>query len=740
MASKRGGAGDDQQLQAILLADSFTKKTFLPISLERPKVLMPLANVPMLQYTLEFLASSGVGELFIFCAAHTQQVERFVAEARCAERHRMKIRCIKQPQCLSAGDALREVDNMGIIRSDPFVLVAGDVVSNVDLAPIIEAHKARKKKGGAIMTTLFKQAGTLHPTRPLFDDLVLVLDNATQQILHYDCRRDAADEDPDEKGRGGVSLPTTLLFDEGHANVQFRYDLLDTHIDICSPEVLVQFSDNFDYQDIRRDFLYNEVQNFELGNKITAHVVQGQYAARVHDPRTYDAVCKDLLHRWAMPLAPDATTTLVPGGSSYYYQRGCIYKERGITLTRPCFIGRDTAIGSGTSVGRHARVAQSVLGRGCKVGTGAVVTGSTLWEGVVVEDGARVDRALLCDGVVVRAGAVVGRGCVLSFGVVVGAGHVVPPFTRVTKVEEEDEFGSDGDGDADGDGGGGGGGPRPWDEVACGSGGEGWVYKGEEGEQDSEEEGDAGDTAAAAAAAGGGREQQQHSIGCVEAEAARAAQWAQWQPPSSSDEEGEDGAGEYFDDAEAEHERFRASVYHLMQTAVDERQLPDNIFLEIKGMKFAQNKTFSECVEALLPPLLDIAAAAGGGERNAVIKEVSKLLRTWKSVIKRCLIDLDTQQALVAALEDYVTGDEGAREAVWAPVFRFVLQMFYDMEFVSDDVMLVWGAAKRELEEGAAERRLFDRADVQEFVEWLEEDDSEEEDSEEEDEEDDEED
>ena len=29
--------------------------------------------------------------------------------------------------------------------------------------------------------------------------------------------------------------------------------LLDCHVDVCSPEVLFAFSDNFDYQDIRKD-------------------------------------------------------------------------------------------------------------------------------------------------------------------------------------------------------------------------------------------------------------------------------------------------------------------------------------------------------------------------------------------------------------------------------------------------------------------------------------------------------
>jgi hypothetical protein len=65
-ASANAGNEDDvrreQKLQAVLLADSFNR-TFRPITLESPKVLLPLVNVPMLDYTIEFLAQNGVEEV-----------------------------------------------------------------------------------------------------------------------------------------------------------------------------------------------------------------------------------------------------------------------------------------------------------------------------------------------------------------------------------------------------------------------------------------------------------------------------------------------------------------------------------------------------------------------------------------------------------------------------------------------------------------------------------------------------
>lgn len=54
----------EQKLQAIILADSFAT-SFRPITSDQPKVLLPLVNAPMLEYTLEFLSQSGVEEVTV---------------------------------------------------------------------------------------------------------------------------------------------------------------------------------------------------------------------------------------------------------------------------------------------------------------------------------------------------------------------------------------------------------------------------------------------------------------------------------------------------------------------------------------------------------------------------------------------------------------------------------------------------------------------------------------------------
>lgn len=65
---------------------------------------------------------------------------------------------------------------------------------------------------------------------------------------------------------------------------------------ICAPDVLVLFSDNFDYQNVHRDFISGILSEEELGYKICIHEAEKAYACRIRNWRTYDTVCRYYLH------------------------------------------------------------------------------------------------------------------------------------------------------------------------------------------------------------------------------------------------------------------------------------------------------------------------------------------------------------------------------------------------------------------------------------------------------------
>jgi translation initiation factor eIF-2B subunit epsilon len=130
-------------LQAIILADSFTTR-FRPITLESPpKALLPLCNVAMIEYTLEVLAAADVKEILVVCSNYGGPVISEYLDSRRPFRGEMfpEIQVVGLANVMSAGQALRFVHEKDIIRSNPFILIHSDVVSNLDLKTVIKQHK-----------------------------------------------------------------------------------------------------------------------------------------------------------------------------------------------------------------------------------------------------------------------------------------------------------------------------------------------------------------------------------------------------------------------------------------------------------------------------------------------------------------------------------------------------------------------------------------------------------------------
>ena len=87
-----------------------------------------------------------------------------------------KIKVIVASDATSIGDCLRSVEELNVIEDgSTFVLVHGDIVSNVPLTPIIDAHKERYKKNKSnIMTMMFKAVDPGHKMRSTYNNITPV--------------------------------------------------------------------------------------------------------------------------------------------------------------------------------------------------------------------------------------------------------------------------------------------------------------------------------------------------------------------------------------------------------------------------------------------------------------------------------------------------------------------------------------------------------------------------------------
>ena len=360
-------SGRDNILQAVLLADTFSVR-FRPLTLETAKVLLPVCNIPMIEYALESLISANVTEIIIFAHSHSTAIQSFISQTSSHNKWKRfldnkLIKFVISDQTSSTGDALRHIYTLDIIKHD-FILMSADTISAVNIGAVVAAHKKRISSGAdksAIMTCILTRTAPSHHTRTCDDDTIICLDSSSQQILYYD----------NEITNTNTSIPfshitdTTRNNNTSHTSVSFHSDLLDTGIDICTPTVLLLFTDNFDYQHIRSDFVRGVIDESDVsGHSIYAYITE-EYSTRVTDLYTYATCNMDILQRWSYPIVPDIN---VFQNTTYTCSRQYTYLENDVILARECLISRNVMIGSKTRIGSRTNIKQSVIGRQCSIG------------------------------------------------------------------------------------------------------------------------------------------------------------------------------------------------------------------------------------------------------------------------------------------------------------------------------------------------------------------------------------
>ena len=324
---------------------------------------------------------------------------------------------------------MRNLDKRALMTGD-FLLVSGDVVSNIPLGPALARHRARREKDkNAILTMVLREAGAHHRAKSFGRRPLFVIDPDAERCVHYEemGRR--------RKNRRSVQIDPQLL--TAHRQLEVRSDLIDCYIDICTPEALSLWSDNFDYQSIRQSFLSEVLKDYELtGKTIHTYIVSDDYATRVQSLRAYDAVSKDIMSRWTYPLCPDSNLVR---GQSYRFRRGKIYEEDGVSLSRTSVVKSKSILGQDTSLADGSAVSDSVLGRRCTIGQNVKIEESYLWNDVVVGDGTEIRHAIIADGAIIGKNCLIQPGALVSFEVRVPDGTTVSGTSKLTRPRLKDK-------------------------------------------------------------------------------------------------------------------------------------------------------------------------------------------------------------------------------------------------------------------------------------------------------------
>eukprot|EP00051_Salpingoeca_urceolata_P004996 m.69499 g.69499 ORF g.69499 m.69499 type:complete len:706 (-) comp13992_c0_seq2:43-2160(-) len=677
---------DDEVLQAIVLSDAFTNR-FMPLSSYLPRALMPVANTPLIDYTLEFLAAAGVQEVYVLCGAHADKVEAYIKQSKYADEPRFTVKTYRLQRCLNVGDALREIDALGIHIRGTFVLVTGDIVSNCRL-DAIEKHNARvagDKTNSTIMTMLFKHTEPGHRLRSAEDELAVALESDTGLLLSYE---QLANKD----------LHLSLGAFAGRPKVEFRTNLVDCHVYVCSPEVKMLFADNFDYEcmsDLVKDVVErDESQICEY--RVYGEVIRDEYAARVGSLQSYNAVSMDIMQRWTYPLVPDLFSS---SGACATHKGRNVYVQPGVYLSRTSVLKRSVVIGSESRIGRDSgpqtTITNSVIGRGCTIGTGVTLDNAYLWDGVVVDDNCTITSSVLAHGVHVKHDVIINKGCLLSKDVVVGPDLNVPAnskFSLTSSKPDFNDFSSDEDEDvlaqasedtitpisA-----------VPYNTDHVGEEGKGFLWQVDEDNPE--------------------------------------YRFNHWDPPAIDDDEQSDtGSVSSFDMEESEEEyefglpsdpftAFYEEVLDVIRERV-RRVAPnfsavqvDNVALEISASRAAHDMTPKDTARAIVTSIVGSSDAFDTAKETVLYLKQTYL--RLGCVLGNYIKSRDDQLAAINAIEDACTTSDYA-----AAGFQTILHGLYNDDVLEEESILSWYKTHDSQDE--LKKKLHTQ--VKPLIEWLE--------------------
>ncbi|KAE8449992.1 hypothetical protein EG329_007131 [Mollisiaceae sp. DMI_Dod_QoI] len=682
----------EETLQAVILADSFETR-FIPFTIETPRCLLPLANTPLIEYTLEFLAMSGVADIYIYCGAHTVEVENYIQASKwhpSSPASPFSSLEIVKTKARSIGDAMRDLDARALITGD-FLLVHGDLVSNLPIDAALAGHRARRLADKNAIMTMILRAGGLgsHRTKSKGIEPVFVVDPTKQRCLHYE-------EMHPLQANKYVNIDPDLL--SMHTEMEIRTDLIDCGIDICTPDVLALWAESFDYEVPRRHFLHGVLKDYELNGKtIHTEIVENHYAARVFNLQSYESVSRDVLGRWTYPLVPDSNLI---AGQSYKFERGGLCKENGVTLARTCKVGKRTVLGKDTSIGDASVVSNSIIGRRCQIGKNVTIHDAYIWDDAVIGDGSTIDRAIIANEAVIGKKCKIQPGALISYGVRIADSKDVKSASRITRAKRklEDDLSDEP--------------PEtvPSDPLIVGEGGEGYAF---DEDEDSDDEASAFHSNLIYSTAH--LNISSESISTITSQVSAAT-------PTETRSRLSSFAGSISDDGDTgtSNEDFHKDAVAGLFDALKKGEDFDAAKLEFMGLRLGNNATDHQMRRAIAASftkyISQLVEKDGLGASEAAVRAFSapgavKFLNEQAVGTDK---NEDDQVDFITCLQkDLVHRSNGA------VILAAVSQQLYEHEVLEEDAFLRWWEEAEKLGDGEGEGMKRVREKTLVFIDWL---------------------
>ena len=124
-------------MRAVILAGGFATR-LRPLSCSKPKLLFPIVGVPLVESMARWLSSNGVDQIILAVNHLSDRLRVTIGDHLGA----LKVSFSVEATPLGTGGPIKLAQNL-LSDNEPFVVINGDIVTNIDLKGMLAYHKAK---------------------------------------------------------------------------------------------------------------------------------------------------------------------------------------------------------------------------------------------------------------------------------------------------------------------------------------------------------------------------------------------------------------------------------------------------------------------------------------------------------------------------------------------------------------------------------------------------------------------
>ena len=391
-------------MQAIILAAGEGKR-MRPLTYTRPKVMLPIANKPILEHLIIELRKAGIRDVVLVIGYKGEVIRKYFGDGK---KFGVNISYVSQSKQLGTADALRCAAHL---IEDDFIMLNGDnIIGHEDISKIIENEMAI----GVVEVENPKDFGVVEVENGLIKNIIEKPENPTSNLVNagiYHFNREILrflEKTPLSK-RGEYEITDTIRLAIKH--IKFKAIKINNWIDVGYPWDLLK-ANEFLLKNVKRE-IRGEV---EEGAYLKGEVVVGKGS---------------IIRAGSYIIGP------VMIGKNCVIGPNCFIRPY-TSIGDNCHIGacveiKNSIIMANTNIPHLNYVGDSIIGENCNLGAGTKIANLRLDEKTVYAtvNGRKVNTRRRKFGAVIGDNVKIGINVSINVGSMIGNNVMIGPSAIV---------------------------------------------------------------------------------------------------------------------------------------------------------------------------------------------------------------------------------------------------------------------------------------------------------------------